>query len=80
MKKKNGVKKVIKKGLVIGALATAGYMFLGPDGKKNQKKLKAFAEEAKKEFMKDAKVVNKKIKVIKKDVKKVVAKKLKELQ
>ena len=51
MKKKNGVKKVIKKGLVIGALATAGYMLLGPDGKKNQKKLKAFAEEAKKEFM-----------------------------
>ena len=39
MKKKNGVKKVIKKGLVIGALATAGYMLLGPDGKKNQKKL-----------------------------------------
>jgi hypothetical protein len=43
--KKEGVSKVVKVASVtagVFALAAAGYYFFGPDGKKNQKKLKGW--------------------------------------
>ena len=67
--KKGGAGKIIKGSMVAGALATGAYMLLGPDGKKNQKKLKDFAGKVKKEVMKDAKMVMKDTKKIIKEAK-----------
>lgn len=87
MKKKNNAGSNLKKVAVLGALGTAAYMLLGPDGKKNQAKLKAFAGKLKSEVKKNVKVVVKGAKVLKKEVmkdakevKKIVGKSMKELK
>lgn len=87
MKKKTSVGKSIKKGAVLAGVATAAYMLMGPDGKKNQVKLKAFAGKIKSEVKKNVKVAVKGAKVLKKEVmkdakevKKMVAKNLKEVK
>ncbi len=75
MKKKKSVAgKVLKAGLVIGAAAGAAYMLLGPNGKKNQEKLKKFAGKVKKEVLKDAKILSKDAKIAKKVIAKEVKK------
>ncbi len=87
MKKKTSVGKTIKKGAVLAGVATAAYMLLGPDGKKNQAKLKSFAGKVKTEVKKNVKVAVKEAKVIKKEVmkdakevKKMVVKNLKQVK
>ncbi len=87
MKKKTSVGKSIKKGAVLAGVATAAYMLMGPDGKKNQAKLKAFAGKIQSEVKKNVKVAVKGAKVLKKEVmkdakevKKMVAKNLKEMK
>ena len=88
MKKKNNkTGKIIKGVAVAGALAGAAYMLLGPDGKKNQAKLKKFAGKVKTEVKKNVKVAVKGAKVFKKEVmkdakevKKMVVKNLKEVK
>ncbi len=87
MKKKTSVGKSIKKGAVLAGVATAAYMLMGPDGKKNQAKLKKFAIQVKSEVKKNVKVAVKGAKVLKKEVikdakevKKMVAKNLKEVK
>lgn len=86
-KKTNKTKKIIKGVAVAGAIAGAAYMLLGPDGKKNQAKLKKFAGKVKTEIKKNVKVAVKGAKVLKKEamkdakeVKKMVAKNLKEVK
>lgn len=87
MKKKTKTGSKIKKVAVLGAVAGAAYMLLGPDGKKNQAKLKKFAGKVKTEVKKNVKVAVKGAKVLKKEVmkdakeiKKMVAKNLKEVK
>lgn len=83
-KKTSNTKKVVKGVAIAGALAGAAYMLMGPDGKKNQAKLKKFAGKVKNVAIKDAKMVMKTaskakkmvmkdVKVVKKNVKKTVA-------
>lgn len=89
--KKTNKKSSVGKKLAIGAglagVATAAYMLLGPDGKKNQAKLKKFAGKVKTEVKKNVKVAVKEAKVIKKEVmkdakvvKKMVEKNLKQVK
>ena len=71
MKTKNKTSKagkIVKGVAVAGALAGAAYMLLGPDGKKNQAKLKKFAGKVKTEVKKDIKVAVKGAKAMKKEV------------
>lgn len=72
MKKKTTKGNGLKKAAVIGAIGTAAYMLMGPDGKKNQAKLKTFAGKVKKEVMKDTKEIKGKvvkgIKIAKKEI------------
>lgn len=86
-KKTNKTKKIVKGVAIASAVAGAAYMLLGPDGKKNQAKLKKFAGKIKSEVKKNVKVAVKGAKVIKKEVmkdakevKKIVAKNLKEVK
>ncbi|MEI6022576.1 MAG: hypothetical protein WCQ32_01920 [bacterium] len=80
--KKKGIKKSnVSKGKIVAgiaggaALAAGAYYLLGPDGKKNQKKVQAAAKNIKKEILKDFGIAEKAVKkTVKKTVKKVVAK------
>ena len=69
--KKGKIGKAIKKGVAVGAMAGAAYMLLGPDGKKNQKKLKDFVTKVKKEVTRDTQIVKKDAKMILKEAKSV---------
>lgn len=88
--KKSNFGKIIKRGVALGAVAGAAYMLLGPDGKKNQIKLKAFANKVKDEVLKDTKTIVRNAKVVKKEftkdaekvkrnIKKIISKKIKDL-
>ena len=75
---KKVIKKKVSKGKValgVATLAVAGagaYYLLGPDGKKNQKKVKVLAGKIKKEAIKDSKKVKKEVDVLSKMVKRAV--------
>jgi len=77
-KKKNNIGKNIKKGIVLGAVAAGAYALLGPDGKKNQEKLKKAIKKVKVKVEKGAKIAKrefqKETKNLKKEIKKVVKK------
>lgn len=78
MKKKTTSGNGLKKVAVIGAVAGAAYMLIGPDGKKNQAKLKNFANKVKKEVMEEVKGVKSKVKKGVKVAERVITKEAKE--
>ena len=81
-KKKVIKKSSVSKGKIVAgiaggaALAAGAYYLLGPDGKKNQKKVQAAAKNIKMEILKDFGIAEK---AVKKTVKKVVTKTEKKL-
>ena len=68
--KKSSLGKKVKVGVAVGALGAAAYMLLGPDGKKNQAKIKSLANKIKKEVIKDTKTLVKSAKKVKNEVSK----------
>ena len=78
MKKKTTSGNGLKKAAVIGAIGTAAYMLMGPDGKKNQAKLKTFAGKVKKEVMEEVSEAKKKVKKGVKVAERVIIKEAKE--
>ncbi len=67
MKKKNNIGKKIAIGAGVVAVGTAAYMLLGPDGKKNRKKIQDFTKGVSKKVAK-----NKDVKKITQEFKKMV--------
>lgn len=57
IKKGNKVGKALAIGAGVAAAGAAAYMLLGPDGKKNRAKVKAFAEGVKKKVTKNKDVM-----------------------
>ncbi|MDQ3244756.1 MAG: hypothetical protein M3P22_00175 [bacterium] len=72
--KKSSVGNKMMKGAIIAGVASAAYMLMGPDGKKNQAKLKSAAMKVKNEVVKDAMLVKKMVTKDAKIAKKVVVK------
>lgn len=76
--KKSSLGKSLKKGVVLGAVAAGAYALLGPDGKKNQAKLKKVVKKVKGEVLKGAKIAKKEFfeeaEEMKKEIKKAVKK------